>query len=125
MSRRTRIVGSLAVFAVFVVFDWLYWEVLFPGLSSTPVSWLWFHSASAVLAVCFVALFSRGWMGSGAIGGLRFGLTAGLFWVTSEFMLYALKPEDLSSTLGNVAGDLGMFVLAGLVIGLLDRRSAV
>ena len=125
MSRRTRIVGSLAVFSVFVVFDWLYWEVLFPGLSSTPVSWLWVHSASAVLAICFVALFARGWAGSGAVGGLRFGLTAGLFWVTSEFMLYALKPEDLSSTLGNVAGDLGMFVLAGLVIGLLDRRSAV
>ena len=123
MSRRAQVAGTVAVFAVFVVYDWLYWETLFTGLSSTPVSWLWFHGASAVMAACFVALFTRGWAGVGPKGGLRFGVVAGLFWSGSEFMTYALQPGVLSTTLGNAIGDIGMFALGGVVLGSIDHMS--
>ncbi|MDX1404632.1 MAG: hypothetical protein R3192_08840 [Woeseiaceae bacterium] len=121
MLSSSRLLNISAVLAVFVVFDYLYWIVLFGDFLGVPDmgprEWIWFHSASAVMAICFVVLFERGWPESGTRNGAIFGLIAGTFWGIGEFMSYAQGSGNIIETLTNCLGDIGMFVIAGVVLG--------
>jgi hypothetical protein len=119
-----RVSSALSVFLVFVVYDYLYWVVFFADVLEAgpmaPGGWLWYHGASLVMAVCFVLLFERGWVGSGVAGGAKFGLLVGLLWGVGALMTYAQGTGTLAETLGDVLGDALMFVAAGLALGWMD-----
>ena len=82
------ILRAAAVLSVFIVYDYVYWIVLFGDRLGVPEmglqQWAWFHGASAVMAICFVTLFDRCWPESGIRNGLVFGLIAGTFWGIGE-----------------------------------------
>jgi hypothetical protein len=110
--------------SVFIVYDYVYWIVLFGDRLGVPEmglqQWAWFHGASAVMAICFVTLFDRCWPESGIRNGLVFGLIAGTFWGIGEFMSYAQGSGSLIDTTINCLGDIGMFAVAGMLLGSIS-----
>lgn len=127
MFSSSRILRVIAVLAVFVIYDYIFWVVLFADQLGAPdmglEGWVWFHSASAVMAICFVVLFEHRWRDAGVRAGLVFGLIAGTFWGIGEFMGYAQGSGSLSETIGNCIGDIGMFAVAGILLGSIEAGS--
>lgn len=127
--------ASIAVFAVFILMDYLVHSVLLRGLYVETAS-LWrpmeaignlmwiFWVVDAVMAFLTVWLLAKGWeAGKPWLGqGIRFGLVLGLiFSLPMGFSMYAMMPVPLSLGLGWFAGALVTFVVAGIAAARVFR----
>lgn len=127
--------ASIAVFAVFILMDYLVHGLFLGGLYAETAS-LWratealeglmwiFWVVDAAMAFLTVWLFAQGWeAGKPWLGqGVRFGLVLGLlFSLPMGFSMYAMLPIPLSLGLGWFAGALATFVVAGIAAARVFR----
>ncbi len=122
-----RIAQTLIVLVVFVVYDFLFREVLLIAILGTygihGADWLWFYGALAVTSACLVALFSRARFSNRPIGGLAFGALIGVLYGMGEFRYLAQAvPAYLPVATVSCLVYIGQFAIAGWVVGILDTR---
>src|SRR5207244_12668141 len=74
------------------------------------------------LALFFTLVFVRGFgSGGGPGGGFRYGILIGLLFAANDCISYAVQPLTMKILGGWIVGDVLMFALAGLIVGVFYK----
>ncbi|MFC1554184.1 hypothetical protein ACFL7D_06090 [candidate division KSB1 bacterium] len=106
MDCKKWLLGSLAVFVVYSLLDYVIHSLILMGVYEATMSvWrpmeeyrLWISLVkNMILALLFVYIFTKGYEGKGIMEGVRFGLWIGLLiWVPVAYAFYNILPIPYS-----------------------------
>jgi len=102
MNVKKWLLGSLAVYVVYIILDYIIHSVILMGTyEATSSAWRPMEEMStvipfirdAVFALLFVYIFTKEYEGKGIAEGVRYGLWIGLLiWVPIAYMFYNVLP---------------------------------
>ncbi|MDQ2824701.1 MAG: hypothetical protein M3R29_04565 [Verrucomicrobiota bacterium] len=127
-------------FAFIAAFLFIFgFEFLFHGMfmksAYMETATLWrpeaeFHShfpllllGQAVIAFFFVAIYCRGFSGSGVAGGVRLGILLALIFAGGELIQFAVQPLTTKILISWIIGGLIEFAIVGAIVGAIYKPS--
>lgn len=129
MPDKQFLISWVAVFLTTMIFGYVVFGVLMADFWADPANtgdvvvrpegselMEWVAIANLIFAYVFVRVWRHGYEGTGIGEGVRYGLMMGVFWGTFEMINYAFMPVPMNTMMIGFAGDVAMFVVAGIVL---------
>jgi hypothetical protein len=125
----------IAAFLFIFCFEFLFHGMFMKSAYMETAS-LWrpeadFHShfpllllGQAVIAFFFVAIYCRGFSGSGVAGGVRLGILLALIFTGGELIQFAVQPLTTKILVSWIIGGLIEFAILGAIVGAIYKPSA-
>ncbi|HEX9751593.1 MAG TPA: hypothetical protein VGB22_09960 [candidate division Zixibacteria bacterium] len=133
MNVKRYVIGSLAVWVMIFLFEFVFHGMLLKGMyegvrhllrpeESFVRFFFWVVLGELMLAFGFCYIFIKGYEGRGVAEGVRFGLYAGIAFMASTMIInYAVQPWPGSLTAAWIIGYLIELMLAGVVIAAIYK----
>ena len=83
---------------------------------------IWMLLGQILAAKFFTILFAKGYEGKGPMEGVRFGMLAGVFYVSHYFIQFAVTPLPRSLFLAWVTSGMIQMILCGIVASLVYKK---
>jgi len=130
MNTKRYVLGSLAVFAVIFVFEWIFHGMFLKDLYNQTAA-MWrpqdecvfpaLATGQLILAFIFTLIFTKGYENKGIAEGIRYGVLIGMLFVPGHLMFYAVQPLPPILVIYWCIGGIIEMILAGAALAAVYK----
>ena len=132
MSKKSLLIGTVAVFVFISIFEWIFHASILGSLyRSTAELWrpeadmdrfmIWLTLGQLLFSIMFCLIFAGGYQNRGLMEGARYGLLIGIFFISTNLVFYAVQPLPANIVIYWSIGGLVETIIAGMILAAIAR----
>ncbi len=135
MNAKKFIIACIAVIIFIMAFDYVFHGMIMTdAYKSTMHLWrpdadmqnhgIWIMIGQIVIAIGFVALFTKAFKRGGIAEGAIYGLLVAIIFIGNHLIMYAVAPYPMSMIINWSIGVTIQLILAGIIVALIYRNKS-